>query len=218
MLTLEQRVYLIKCYGIGDVSYSYAISVFNDKFPDVHPSKTAVKKLVRKFTETGSVLNKMKKKRTRDEDDAATILVLNSVDENPKASVRDRADEISVSKSEVHRILRCNKLKPYKPKFRHTLENGDDARRLEFCLWAGAKIMENPFFHHDILFSDECTFSTNGVVSSQNSRWWAVENPDYKISCKSQRYKKVNVWCGVLCDKIIGPYFLEENLNQHHWQ
>jgi hypothetical protein len=62
MLTLEQRVYLIKCYGLGQASYSHAIDKFHGKFPMVTISVNGLKKLVKKFTETGSVLNVKKKK------------------------------------------------------------------------------------------------------------------------------------------------------------
>lgn len=46
--------------------------------------------------------------------------------------------------------------------------------------------------------------------------YWASENPHYRIHCNSQGKcldEKVNVWCAVLPDQIIGSYFLEETLN-----
>lgn len=84
-------------------------------------------------------------------------------------------------------------------------------------MWAGEKITYNRLFHHNILFSDECSFSTNGVVSSQHCRYWARKNPEFKINVNNQKYKKVNVWCGIYCDKIIGPYFFDVVVNQHSY-
>lgn len=53
------------------------------------------------------------------------------------------------------------------PKCLHTLLNGDFERRgFEFCLWYG---------------TDEAMFTTNGVVSSQNFKFWAAENPKWVI-------------------------------------
>lgn len=43
---------------------------------------------------------------------------------------------------------------------------------------------------------------------------WAFENPDYVI-IRSQRYKKVNAWCGRLFDWTVDPYFIQENFNKH---
>ncbi|KAL1509412.1 hypothetical protein ABEB36_004155 [Hypothenemus hampei] len=44
------------------------------------------------------------------------------------------------------------------------------------------------------MFSDESTFSTNGVVASQHIRYWATENPNFRIATGRQYFRKVNVW------------------------
>lgn len=215
MLTLQQRVYLVQCYGLGSVSYRHVIEEFNNKYPGVHVTRNAVAKLVKKFEKTGSVANiKQEKKSYRYDDDAASALALNSVEEHPKQSLRRRSLQLGICKSLIQQIYKANKIHPYKPTFIHTLKEGDYALRQEFCSLIGEKIMDDPSFCNKILFSDEATFTTNGVVSSQNCRFWARENPNFKIMKKSQEYKTVNVWCGILPDRIIGPFFLDENLNQ----
>lgn len=215
MFTKQERIYLIKCYGIGDVSYRYAIDLFHEKFPNTAVSRQSLRKLVNKFNETGSVLDVKKPKKKYNEDDAATLLAINSIIDNPKLSLRKRSQRLEVSKSHLQRIYMENKVRPFKPRFRHTLENGDEEKRLDFCLWVGENYLVDRSFHRMIFFTDEATFCTNGHVSSQNSRYWAFENPNYVIHKRSQRYKKVNVWCGIFYDRIVGPYFIEENLNQH---
>ncbi|KAJ8951697.1 hypothetical protein NQ318_012239 [Aromia moschata] len=57
------------------------------------------------------------------------------------------------------------------PKFSHTLEEGDEAKRLDFCLEMANRVLNDVRFHKRILFSDESTFLTNGVVSSQHCRY-----------------------------------------------
>ncbi|KAJ8942414.1 hypothetical protein NQ318_014461 [Aromia moschata] len=71
------------------------------------------------------------------------------------------------------RIFKHNRILPFKPKFRHTLEEGDEAKRLDFCLEMGNRVLNDVGFHKRILFSDESTFSTNGggVVSSHHCRY-----------------------------------------------
>ncbi|KAJ8936750.1 hypothetical protein NQ318_016121, partial [Aromia moschata] len=69
------------------------------------------------------------------------------------------------------RIFKQNRILPFKPKFRHTLEEGDEAKRLDFCLEMSNRVLNDVGFHKRILFSDESTFSTNGVVSSQHCRY-----------------------------------------------
>ncbi|KAF2887905.1 hypothetical protein ILUMI_18269 [Ignelater luminosus] len=183
MLTLAQRIYLVKCYGIGNVSYKYAINVFNKKYPVLHVSIPALINLLKKFNATGDVKDEKRKLKKYDEDDAATLVVLDS------------------------RILKANRYKAFKPTILHTLEDGGDARRLEFCLVLSEKILKEPLFCKYLIFSDKLTVTTNGVVCSQNNRMWATENPHAKIYSRSLRYKKVNVWCGVYYGKIVGPYF-----------
>jgi hypothetical protein len=214
MLTLEQRIFIVKCYGLGNVSYDYVSNTVNEKF-GMRVSNTAVRKLIRKFDQTGSVLTSIKKKTILNEDNAATIVALDSVGESPQMSLRNRSNVLQISKSHLQRIFRENKVRPYKPKFLHTLREGDESKRLLFCLEMGERILENRNYVKNLIFSDECTFSTNGIVSSQNCRFWSHENPHFVINTNSQYYKKVNVWCAITYDKIIGPYFFEANLNQN---
>ncbi|KAJ8943430.1 hypothetical protein NQ318_020681 [Aromia moschata] len=196
MLTLEQRIYLIQCYGTGEECYRVVINKFNEKYPEVSISNVGAKKLVNKFLETGSVLDIKKSKKWLNEDDA-DVLALHSVREATRLSLRRRAIETVISKSYLQRIFKQNRILPFKPKFRHTLEEDNETKRLDFCLEIGNRILNDVGFHKRILFSDESTFSTNGVVSSQHCRYWSETNPHFTISCRRQYFKKVNVWCAV---------------------
>ncbi|KAJ8954968.1 hypothetical protein NQ318_000399 [Aromia moschata] len=142
-------------------------------------------------------------------DDAASVLALHSVREAPR-SLRRRAIETEISKSHLQRIFKQNRILPFKPKFRHTLEDGDEAKRLDFCLEMGNIVLNDVGFHKRILFSDESTFSTNGVVSSKHCRYWSETNLHFTISCRRQYFKQVNVWCVVSCTNSI-----IENLNRN---
>ncbi|KAJ8944323.1 hypothetical protein NQ318_016130 [Aromia moschata] len=165
----KQRIYLIQCYGTGEECYRVVINKFNEKYPEVRISNVRAKKLVTKFLETGSVLD-IKKIKKWNEDDAASVLALHSVREVPRLSLRRRAIETEISKSHLQRIFKQNRILPFKPKFRHTLEECDEAKRLDFCLEMGNRVLNDVGVHKRILFSDESIFSTNGVVSSQHCR------------------------------------------------
>ena len=67
------------------------------------------------------------------------------------------------------------------------------------------------------MYCDEATFTTNGTVNSQNVRHWAQENPEWVINSRRQYSQKVNVWCGILNTRIIGPFFFEGNLNSQRF-
>ncbi|KAJ8959861.1 hypothetical protein NQ318_011595 [Aromia moschata] len=80
-----------------------------------------------------------------DKDDAASVLALHSVREALRLSLRRRAIETEISKSHLQRIFKQNRILPFKPKFRHTLEEGDEAKRLDFCLEMGNRVLNDVF-------------------------------------------------------------------------
>ena len=43
--------------------------------------------------------------------------------------------------------------------------------------------------------------------------YWSVENPHWLRQVEHQRPWSVNVWCGILGTRIIGPHFIDGNLN-----
>lgn len=73
--------------------------------------------------------------------------------------------------------------------------------------------MYNPNFVRHICFTDESTFRKNGYVNRHNCRYWAQENPHIIREAHTQCKHKLNVWAGILGKKMIGPFFIEGNLN-----
>lgn len=69
---------------------------------------------------------------------------------------------------------------------------------MEFCLIMGENVLENWFFFWNILFRDESTFITNRIVSSQNCRNCAQENPYFRINTYNKKFKMVNVFYGII--------------------
>ena len=82
-----------------------------------------------------------------------------------------------MSVNSVFRILKSEKLYPYKPTYSQFLMDADSDRRNEFC-----EVMENRFQHDPALlrklaFSDECVFSLKGHVNKHNVHFWSHDNP-----------------------------------------
>ncbi|ENN77846.1 hypothetical protein D910_12250 [Dendroctonus ponderosae] len=75
--------------------------------------------------------------------------------------------------------------------------------------WAHERIELNPNFLNPVLFSDECSFTNSGAV---NRHYWSVDNPHWLRPVECQRPWTVNLWCGILGEKLIGPYIIEGNL------
>ena len=57
-----------------------------------------------------------------------------------------------------------------------------------------------------LIMSDEAHFCMNGFVNKQNFRHWATENPQM-MQEKSLHTQRVIVWCTIMHDRVICPYF-----------
>ena len=67
----------------------------------------------------------------------------------------------------------------------------------------------DPGFLTGVCFSDESTFHVSGLINRHNSRIWGSQNPHE--TCELERNSpKLNVWCGIMRNKIIGPFFFAE--------
>lgn len=215
-LTLQEKIELVLIVGENYKTYREAAVLFNERHPENHISHVTVKNVFDKFKTTGSVENKFKKNHDRRVNNAENqLLIMQAVVEVPKTSLKRISQVLpnNIGKSTISKVLRSNKFHPYKPKFLHTLIPRDFISRFNFCVWFQGIIEDDPFFARKILFTDEATFTSNGVVCSQNTRWWSTENPNFHIESRDQYSFKTNVWAGILNNRIIGPYFFRHNLN-----
>lgn len=216
-LTEKERIDILIMRGCGDKTRSYeeVVHLFNDSNPDRPPIvKSTVSKTVTRFRDTGSVRDRPKigrpKAATNDEKSLEVCL---SVVENKHNSVRKIAQQVGICKSSVHNVLVENEFHPYKIKFVQELIEDDFDRRLEFCEEIMRRCDLNALFPFWICFSDEATFQISGKVNRHNMRYWADENPHWMRDSHTQYQQKVNVWAGILCNQIVGPFFIEGDLN-----
>ena len=71
------------------------------------------------------------------------------------------------------------------------------------------RLDSDPGFLKRVCFSDESTFHVSGLINRHNSRILGSRNQHE--TCKLERdYPKLIVWCGIMHDKIIGPFFFTE--------
>ena len=57
-------------------------------------------------------------------------------------------------------------------------------------------------------FSDEATFHVSGKVNKHNIQIWGSQNPCEVLERDSP---KINVWCGLMHNQIIGPFIFAES-------
>lgn len=91
--------------------------------------------------------------------EAAEVNVLASVNQNPRVSTREIAEEAGTSQRTVVRVLHKHKFHPYKLSVSQTLHPGDDELRVEFCTWFKNKCQQDAQFPYKILWTDETRFT-----------------------------------------------------------
>src|SRR5678815_1201571 len=91
----------------------------------------------------------------------------------------------------------------------HTLcmvmHRGDQKERLGFLAVIDCLLTDVPDLLENILWTDESRFTNNGMYNRWNFRHWAETNPRLTFTSHHQVSYSVNVWCGILNSRIIGP-------------
>lgn len=212
-LSEKQRIEILMMIGYGDRvrTQNEVCELFNNKYPERPITQSAVSKIEKKFRDLGHVRDVTKGRPSVSDNKALDILL--TVEDNPHISSRAVAADNSVCQSTVLKYLKRNKWHPYKVQLVQELLDDDFDRRLEFCETMMNHCNNDPQFVRHVVFSDEATFYLNGIVNRQNCRYWAPANPHWMMEDHTQFPLKVNVWAGIIENKIVGPFFIEGPLN-----
>lgn len=213
-LSLKQRIEVLIFIGCGDMvrTQQEVCTMFNNKYPEQPITQSTVSKIEKKFREFGTVEDLPKSGRPKINDDTKLNVFL-ALEENPHNSVRQVSRDHDVPFTSVHKMLKNEKWHPFKIHLVQELSDDDPDRRMQFSETLMDKCNNDTLFATNIIFSDECTFTLNGEVNKQNCRYWAKENPKWMREHHTQYPQKVNVWAGIVRNKIIGPYFFDGTVN-----
>lgn len=214
--TERERIEILMMIGYGDRKRTFdeVRYLFNNKYPERPPiAKSTVCKILQKFNETGEVKDAPRSGRSRTAtNNEKSLEILLDIQENPKTSTFQLAQNHNISRSSVQTILHKQKYHPYKIQLVQELLEDDFDRRLEFCERITNEIEMNEHFLDFVVFSDEATFCLNGSVNRHNSRYWADSNPYWMEETHTQYPEKINVWAGITVNHLIGPFFIEGTL------
>ena len=212
---LPRRIFLLKKYyefsSIKAIQRAFCVE-FKEK---IAPSYSVIKNIVSVFEKTGSVSPMPPKHKAPSQKREQTKIKLETmVNEFPNLSIRKAASAVGVSPTLIYHVLHDDMhLKPYKYQTWHKLEVHDHEPRLKFAQWFLAK---PPATKNFFIFSDEAYFSLTLPLNKQNNRTWADSNPYNGIELPLHD-EKVLVWCAISAERIFGPYFFSESVNQHNY-
>lgn len=177
------------------------------------PSDKTIRQWFSAFKETGSVLKQKSPGRpsvSQEKVDRIRASCLRS----PKKSLTRRSLELGLPRSTVGKVLHKRlRLTAYKIQLVHHIKPADKLKRYDFAVSMLDKIDDNNGFLKSVIFSDEASFHVNGHVNRHNCRIWGSEPPHEFVEYERDT-PKVNVWCALMHDRIIGPFiFIERNIN-----
>jgi hypothetical protein len=95
--------------------------------------------------------------------------VLQEIDTFPERSTRQLGRTLGVHHSVVGKILKVE-CRPY-------MKVLDYEPRAQYCNWLLNQNQQNPAFMRKILWTDEATFTRDGVFNYHNNHYWAVQTP-----------------------------------------
>jgi hypothetical protein len=83
---------------------------------------------------------------------------------------------------------------------------------MDFCQWLLQQHAVNPGFPSLMLFVDEAGFTWDGIINFCNSHVWSDENPHTNFQSRYQHQFSINLWAGMLGERLISPYVLPQRL------
>lgn len=206
----REKLQMLLVYGACDENAVRAKIVYGNKYPERNqPSRRTFQRLCNSLIENGSFSVTKRKRNKTITNENNTIAVLGTIAYDPHISTRQIEQDSGISRNSIHRILQRNKFHPYHVSLHQELHGTDFDNRVRFCQWFLHQIGNNNSFLQNVLFTDEATFNNRGHVNLKNMHYWAQDNPHWLREVEYQRQWSVNVWCGILGNKIIGPYFID---------
>ncbi|KAJ4444077.1 hypothetical protein ANN_05866 [Periplaneta americana] len=92
------------------------------------------------------------------------------------------------------------------------LSPADYPARVRFCQWFLQQCGVNLNFPALVLFTDEAQFTRDGITNFHNQHVWAYENPRATVPSHHQVRFSLNMWAGIIGDRLVGPHVLVNRL------
>ncbi|KAJ4426346.1 hypothetical protein ANN_27160 [Periplaneta americana] len=184
----------------------YDCREYSRRFPNrIVPDSRAFPRVFTKLRETDAVPSShISSERVNEQNVDEVEDIIQLVERSPATSTRRISARIGVPHTRVWRTLRMHGFYPHHLQRIQHLRAGDEGRRLQFCRWLLVNRRVIPF----LLFTDEATFTRDGINNTRNSHQWSEENPHAIVEIHFQERFSVNVWCGMIDNQLLGPVVL----------
>jgi Helix-turn-helix domain (DUF4817) len=213
---------MLECYIESNKNSNAAGDLYFNRYPERRqPFRNMFGKLQHNLRNYGSFAkprtNININQETQDERELKEITVLGTIPDNGKTSIRKLESETGIPRTNIWRILKTNKMKPYRTRKIHHLVPDDYIRRTRFCEWFIEKTRENELFALNCIWTDEASVSSAGIFNRYNEYTWSRENPHVTVEVRNQGRFSFNVWVGIYRGQFIGPYIYDGALNSQRY-
>ncbi|XP_051164458.1 uncharacterized protein LOC127283547 [Leptopilina boulardi] len=215
--TARHYMEMVMLYGEHGYNAHQAAAAFRQRHPALRPNHNTILRVIQRGNENGNLVPDNRNRAgapRRARNPANEERILQYIHQHPTHSIRQMVRALQLSYWTVQQILRGDGLHAYHYRQVQALHEGDNERRMAFCRWLVAQHEQDPTFRDRILYTDEATFPRSGTFNYHNNHEWRHENPHLAIRCRHQRRMSLNVWCGVVGDLLIGPFFFDGHLNR----
>jgi len=201
---------MVFVYGFCNENVRAACREYSLRFPNRRvPDSRVFASVYNKLHKNGALPSRhISSERANEQNVDEIESILQSVERSPTTSTRRISTRIGVPHKRVWRTLRQHGLYLFQLQMVQRLEEEDEARRLDLCRWVIANRRLIPF----MLFTDEASFTRDGINNTHNSHRWSDKNPHAIVERNSQHRFSVNAWCGAIDSELIGPAVLPNRL------
>jgi hypothetical protein len=181
------------------------------------PNKSTVQLLVERFRETGSIGEKRRSGRPSVLSNDSLEDIRARLVQTPRKSLRKLSQQTGMTYGSVQRATMRLKLHPYRVQVCHEGKDIDKKKRMRYCRWFRQFVRNGVDILKNVFFSNEAWFHLCGLVNSQYSRFWSIENPHlfHEVSLHSQ---KIGCWFVISRNRIVGPIFFSETVTAEKYQ
>jgi hypothetical protein len=218
--SIEEYADMHFVYGECSGNANAAVRRYEERFPQRRvPDSKTILSVAQRLRTTGSVLPKNQDVGRGRNAGMVNVEeeILHRVDEDSSISTRQIAREFGVSHWTVWRTLKESLLYPYHFQRVQSLSAHDFPQRQRFCEWLLQKFNQDPLFHNQILMTDECCFTRDGIQNFHNTHHWADVNPQVIHQGRFQHRFSINVWAGIIGTHLIGPFVLPARLTGENY-
>ncbi|KAJ4448252.1 hypothetical protein ANN_10266 [Periplaneta americana] len=194
-------------YGKADGNAALARRLYQERYPQRQcPDRKTFVRLHYRLCEYGKFNSPgLGRGRSRSTTPEVQEEILEAVNMTPSISTRRVALQVNVPHTTVWRLLKEYQLYPYHLQRVQALSPADYPARVRFCQWFLQQCGVNPNL---ILFTDEAQFTRDGITNFHNQRVWAYENPRATVPSHHQVRFSLNMWAGIIGDRLVGPHVL----------